>query len=506
MADVYKTILTKEDWEKALNQSMLPDNAFVSSFSTDVFAGGTGALFDIDEIDRWLQNPDDHRSEIEALSVYLYRTQPDVFQMVDMALSLPSLQYKIVGDATNKKYADYLKEIRKNMNMIHHKISTRELISQTLIAGTTCGIWLDSEEGNPEMFVFNNLDYVYPAYVRNNEWVLWLDLSWLDGMSDLEKEGFFEVFDGIVEPSHYTEYQSNPEVNQFIELPIERTFCIRTHSVYKNQQFGLAWASQSMKDYAHKSKLKDLEQVVTNQGLNSIAVVTIGNEQFNDSKLSPLKKRTAFSGVKNALTTTTSQGKTTVIGVPHWVKVDFPDVKTDGLNPKKFESINADINNSTNGIANLLSGDLNFSSGQLILDVMYKKVGVMLEQIEELVYSKMIDVFIVDESDRYLFRIEYDKQAPLSKKDKVGILKELNTSFGFSLKALLDEVGIDAESYIEASFYEHEELDISNKIKPYQSSYTQSKDNQGGVEAEEGSEAKDKSDSNDSNNVPTPND
>lgn len=74
------------------------------------------------------------------------------------------------------------------------------------------------------------------------------------------------------------------------------------------------------------------------------------------------------------------------------------------------------------------------------------------------------------------------------------------------MKVLLEELGVDADSYIEESFYEHSELDIANKIQPYRSSHTQSDKETGGVEAGEGSEAKDKSDSNDSNNVPTPSD
>lgn len=466
--------LTEEEIQLALNAHM-SNTEFISGFTTQIFNDGMTKGIDAKELQEWLSNPEEYQKELENLAVYYYITNSSVFQLYDMAETLPTLNYKITVEEKNDKYEENKLEIKKLMKRVKHKQLTRDLITQTIAAGTLCGIWVGNKK-KPHLFVFNDLEYVFPAYIGNDgEWVLWLDLSWFDKMTDFQKEFMFESLSPHVTEADYNKYDANPNEVRYLELPVERTVCLRTHTLYRNQRLGIPWGTQSFFDNIHKDKLKDLEKSISNKVINSVAVLQLGNDEFTDDKLRGKKQKT-YRGVKTALEKNNVDG-ITVIGIPHWSKLDFPDIKTDGLDPKKFESINEDLNTASNGIMNIINGKSNFSTGKLSMDIMYKKIAVLLEQIEEQVYQKLINLSL-RKKDQDNYSIAYDKHAPLTTKEQVAILENLQNSYGFSLKAVIDKIdGVDFEQYIEDSIYEQEVLNLPSRIQPYASAYTATGDN-----------------------------
>lgn len=470
--------LSDEDVQKVLNEYM-QKNELAEGFTTKIFSDGINQTVDSKEVKKWLSSPEEYQKEIEGLAAYYYITNPSVFQLYDLAEILPTLNYKILTEEIDTTYEQNKNAIKKLMKKVKHKQLTRDLITQTIAAGTLCGIWV-GKKNNPYFFVFNDLEYVFPAYIKNGEWVLWLDLSWFRQMTDAQREFMINSLSPYVTMNDYENYEKNPDEIRFIELPIERTACLKTHCLYRNQRLGIPWGTQSFFDNLHKEKLKDLEKSISNKVINSVAVFSIGNDKFDDTVLKPAQKRRTYRGVKAALQQNNANG-ITVLGIPHWSKLDFPNIKTDGLDPKKFESINDDLNAASNGVMNIINGKSNFSTGKLSLDIMYRKIAILLEQIESQVYQKLINLSLKKKyEDNY--SIEYDKHAPLSTKEQLTVLEGLSKTFGFSLKAVIDKLdGIDFEQYIADSIYEQEDLDLPNRIKPYSSTYTSTEKGQAGT-------------------------
>ena len=398
---------------------------------------------------------------------------------------LPSLKYKITVETKDDKFPDNQAELKKIFKKVKHKQLTRDLITQTIAAGTLCGMWVGNKR-NPYLFVFNDLEYVFPAYIKNGEWVLWLDLSWFASMTDFQREFMFESLSPYVTELDFKKYESNPNDFRFIDLTVERTVCLRTHTLYRNQRLGIPWGTQSFYDNIHKEKLKDLEKSISNKVINSVAILSIGNDEFNDAKLNKTQKDRTYRGVRTALQKNNEDG-VTVVGIPHWSKLEFPAIKTDGLDPKKFESINDDLNTASNGVMNIINGKSNYSTGKLSMDIMYRKIAVLLEQIEDQAYQKLINLTL-RKKDEFNYSLVYDKQPPLTAKEQMAILEKLNASFGFSLKAVIDKIdGVDFEQYVADSIYEQEVLQLQSKIEPYRSSYTSTGDggNAGAPESED---------------------
>lgn len=470
--------LTPEEATKLLNEYVENNSSDIEGFLTDRFSDGVYKTVSEETVKNWLSSPDQYQKELENLSIYYYLSNPGIFQLYDLAVVLPNLNYKLNSfdlDETDD-YLENKKLCKKSLKLVKHKQLTRDLISQTTSAGTLCGLWVGTRS-KPYLYVFNDLEYVFPAYRKNGEWAVWLDMAWLDTMSELERNALYDNLKPHLTENDYNLYSKDTEKYRYLEFPLDKSVCLRTHTLFRNQRLGVPWATQAFFDTLHKEKLKMLEKSISNKVINSVIVLTYGesdkdSELYHYSKIAKKKNKVYYS-VKKAIEKNNDKQGSTVIGKPHWVDLEFPSMKTDGLDPKKFTSINNDINTATNGMNNIINGSSNYSAGKLTLDIMYKKIGVLLEQVEQEAYQKLFN-WILKKKYEDDYSIEYDKQTPLSTKEKMDVLQKLNSTFGFSLKAVIDQIdGVDFDSYIQDSIYEQDELKLPEKIQPYSNAYTQ---------------------------------
>ncbi|MFI2856806.1 hypothetical protein ACH6EH_06670 [Paenibacillus sp. JSM ZJ436] len=469
---------TETEYDISLNQIA---STFAEGFISNMFGDGIQTEVSSETLLKYLSEPDNYVRELEKLANYYYITTGDVFQLFDLTRILPTLNHKITVLNKEDGYEENLRVCNKALNKIKHKQLTRDIISQLISAGTLTGIWLGTKK-KPYLYLFDRPDKVFPAYRLNGEWVVQIDLSWLDELDENERDILFKNLSPYLKKSRYDEYKKDTSKNQYVDLPQDRTVCLRTHTLNRNQRFGVNWSTTGLFDIQHKKKLKDLEKAVANKIISAIAVLTIGNDKIESQsnlKLNPALKKNIYAGVRAALEKNQSKG-VTVVGIPDFAKIEFPEMKSDALEPKKFDSINHDISSSY-GISNALTNgtSANNSSAKINLEVFYKRIGVILEDIETEVYRKLFDLILpADISDEYI--LEYDKEQPLTLKEKVDILMKLHVQEGFSLKAVVDCVpGIDFTDYYQQSIYELETLKLQDKIKPYASAFIGNMDNEG---------------------------
>lgn len=459
-------------------------SVFAEGFVTKMYSDGILTEVSMQQLQQYLANPDNYIKELENIANYYYITSGEVFQLFDLTRVLPTLNHKIVVYDKGKSYEKNLTTCNKLLNKVRHKQLTRDLISQLISVGTLTGIWIGDKK-KPYLYIFDRVDKAFPAYMLNGEWVIQVDLSWLKEMESAEREAFIRNMSPYITKQTYEAYANNQTDSlRYIELPQDRTVCLKTHTLKRNQQFGLNWSLTGLYDLQHKKKLKDLEKSIANKIISAIAVLKIGsdknNGEYSNLKLNKDLKKKIHAGVKTALEKNQSQG-VTVVSIPDFADIEFPDMKSDALDPKKFDSINSDVTSSFGYSRGLTNGEGgNFASLKINLEIFYKKISVLLEDIETEVYGKLFNLVLPSSvSDEYL--MVYDKEPPLTLKEKVDILMKLHSQEGFSLKAVVDHLsGIDFNEYINQSIYEQEVLQLQQKIKPYQSAYTSIGDNNSG--------------------------
>ncbi|OME55605.1 hypothetical protein BSK59_13015 [Paenibacillus odorifer] len=483
---------------------------YVEGFMTKLFSNGILNDIDAEQLQKYFSSPDDYQKEIENISMYFYISNAEVFQMLDLVKSLPSLKYKIRTFDKNSKYEKSLSIINKYLFKIKHKTLSRDILSQLTTSGTLVGIWLGDKK-NIYPYIFDNLKYIYPAYRRNGEWVAVIDLSWFSTFTEWEREIQLANFSSFLSKEDYDKYSADIANKglRYKELPQDRTFVLRTHTLKRNQRMGIGWATTGLLDITHKNKLKNMEKSVANKIINAIAVLTIGDADHlpenTNLKLPKAVKQKVHSGVKAALEKNQKNG-VTVVSIPDFANLEFPDLNSEGLNPEKFTSINTDIDSSFGLSSAIKNGSgANFASAKLNAETFYKRIGVLLEDIETEVYCKLFNL-ILSSSDKDNYYLEYDKSMPLTLKEKVDFLSKLHVQEGFSLKAVIDLIdSVEFSEYLEQSFYEQEELNLPNRIKPYASAYTggASEDNGRPSNDEATNENTIKTQNNDGNSLPS---
>jgi len=481
-------------------------SAFAEGFIAKIYSDGIVKEITMDQLQLYLANPDNYIKEMQNLAMYYYISNGEVFQLFDLTRILPTLNHKIDTYEKSKGYEKNLTKCNKALTKVKHKQLTRDIISQLISTGTLTGIWLGDSK-NPYLYIFDDIKSFFPNYRLFGNWVISADLSYIDKLTENEKTVFFKNLDPYITKEMYEEYK-NKGGTKFIDLPQERTICLRTHTLRRSQQYGLNWSTTGLFDLGHKKKLKDLEKSIANKIISAIAVLKIGNdklpEKYGYIQLNEGLKKKIYAGVKNALQKNQTQG-VTVVGIPEFADLQFPEMRSEALNPDKFNSINNDITSSFGMSSGLLNGTgSNFSSAKINLDVFYRRIAVILEDIESEVYGKLFKIILPQNiADDYL--MIYDKEPPLSLKEKVDVLSKLNASFGFSLKAIIDCLsGVDYTEYINQSIYEQEILKIPQRIQPYRSSYTSNGGNESGRTPNDNptNESTIKSKTYDGNNVP----
>ena len=436
------------------------------------------------EIIDMLANPEDNIKDISNLLYYNYISNGVIYQLYTVYKSLPSLNYKIGAfDNSTKKYEESISEVNKMLHKVRYKEITRDIIGQSALTGGVVCMWC-GQKSNLFLYVFDNLEYVFPKYRVNGEWQCVIDMSLLQQMKEEERLNLFTNLSPHVTEAMYKQYEndsSNAE-KRYILLPQDRTVYIRGGDyLRRNQRISIPLGTQVLLDINHKQQLKNLEKSIANRAIKNIAVLQIGNNEDGKSYLDIGKKarQQIITGVGRALRQNGSTDATQipVATIPEFCKIEFN--KTDGmeaLGSDKYKSINEDLLSDSGVSASITSGTGSNNAGATInLEFLYKRIGVVLEQID-LLFDKMIKLILGKKEAENLF-FEFEKVQPLPKETEMEILYKLEAQ-GYSVKALIDRIsGINFDDYIEQSLYEMQDLNLREEIIPPLSSYTMSDKN-----------------------------
>lgn len=483
--DIEKLQERVNELEKSSNSYDEVIDSFIDGFIIDT--ENNMKTISNETLQKWFSNPDEYMKEINDLLTYYFIIDGNIGQLYDLFFSLSPLNYRIkVLERTNSYEEDMMKLKDAFERKVNHKILTREILVQTVHDGTCIGTWLGNRR-EPYFEVFDNLDYIYPYGKYKGKMVGVFDLSYLDSLKEEQQKAIFENLSPIVTKSKYNKYKNcndieKKKVYQLIVLPPETTLVARSRILSGNQRLGLPYGTQAIFDLQHKQKMKELERTIADKIIRAIALVKFKNLDEQGNKIKESTQKKVFNKVKKALEkNTNTKGGITVLAIPGFANIETPEIKNGDkiLAPEKYESVDNDISKGT-GVSDVLTNGTggNFASANMNLEMIYKKIGTLLEQIEVIYNQLIIIVLGKSKGSKYLF--EYDKEMPLSKKEKINVVKSL-TDKGYSVKHLTDMLGIDFDELIRDSLYEIEDLKLREKIVPPLTSYTMSDKSEGDV-------------------------
>lgn len=431
----------------------------------------------------YLRDPVKYLSNIISLMDYFYRAFPEISNLYDKVRDLPNLDsFGIEVLEKDSKHTENVLLIKQIMKKLKYRTLVRSLMFQLAKQGTVIGYWIGKK--NPHFYMFDDLKLVFPSYVENGEWIAAIDFSELEQRGDTYVENFLNSFEKDIPDIRfsYKKYKSSRSKYNLLSLDPKKT-CILKINAEMLEQFGTPLGLSATFDLLHKKHLKDLEKSVANKVIGSIFVLTVGESnkempQNNYLNLNPSIIKDLLSGVKTALNTNRNEDGMRVASIPNFSKLEVPDMKVEkSLEPDKYENINKDIASGVGIPSAVMTGEGgNYQSAKLGYSSFYSKLAHMLEMIEEEVFSKLLNIILPKKSEDN-YSISFNKKMPLDAKDIVTTLTTLHTSEGWSLKHLLEQLGLDFKEYFDESIYEHDDLKITERIQPMANAHTSNNDN-----------------------------
>lgn len=454
-------------------------DAFSNAFVKGLFSQGIVKGITPEQLNKYFTSPDFYQSELARIINYYYIANAEIRQIFEIIEASPTLNYQI-RSFENLNNETVLPQLKKKLHILNHKDLTRDLLKQLASEGNVVGVWLKSgKKYSP--FIFSDTSYIKLVRDFESRLRVIIDMGWFDAMTDAVRSSYFKVFNGIVSAADYKEYVESGGDKRFHEVPFERSIVLRTGTINRNQINGSNWINPVLFDVLHKKKLKDVEQTIANKIINAVAVLTMGQnakqgEKDRDYDSIPDKLiKSIHQSVKSALSNSAKEG-ISLVTIPNFSKLEFPDIKSDGLDGDKFEQTDSDIRAGLGISGVMLNGEgSTVASAKLNLDIVYRRIAIMLEGIESEVYNKFFNLNVT-KTQRDNFYMEYQKEVPLTLKEKLDYQTKLNDK-GWSSRHVIEAMGLDFDEYLAQTVYENDTLKLNTELLiPPKTSHTSSND------------------------------
>lgn len=453
----------------------------------NLFAEGlfrSGIIKDVtpEQLQGYFANPDTYQDVIYDIANYYYVINAEIHQLFELIESLPKLNYALSAFERDGVEDKNIIKLKRALHEIDHKRLTRDILKQTASYGNVVGVWLGKGmETYP--YIFSDLCYVKNAYrTVRGKWQLVISADIFYQKHEYERDSLIKEFKPLLTIKEYNDL-INGDLKEFL-LPLERTICIGTGKLNRNQFIGTSWITPVMFDVLHKRKLKDVEQTIANTIINAVAVLTLGSfegkekdnsggnlardyNKIPDKLISDIHNR-----VKNSIKNGAKEGMS-LVTLPNFAKMEFPKVSSDGLDGGKFNQTNSDITKGLGISGTTMNGEgANYNSAKLNLEIFYTKLGVMLEEIEY-AYQLMFNL-VLPSKYKNNYYLTYAKDMPLPVKERLQHLKGLYDK-GWSARTYIQELGYDFDVLL-AETKEELNLEINKNLIPPPTSYTQPND------------------------------
>lgn len=434
--------------------------------------------YSLDQVHRFQSNPVRYNKELRNLSMYYYSKYGIVNQTYNLYRNYHSLEssLKSTNPKSNKAKEDKEK-IAEFDNNILSKPLIRDIIFEAVSKGTAIGYLVGKNKNSVQML---DLDYYLPFRMIGGKWQCQVDLlkfvanynqykdmpnDWLPQNLEVTRELNFQPQEVR---RAFRRYQSG-NGDRIYNLQLDKTFVVKSMAT-QDERLGRPLCIGAIDDLIHKDLLRNAEIAVFERIISLMLVLNMGGSNKDcDIDLTEDEMKALYNQVKSVLQGDAKKG-IRLFGLPHWAKLEPIKVDLDALNSNVFKR-NEDSIIVSLGVQGILGGDTgqSFASGQLSLRILIANIFAILEQIEESLFNYQYS--LLTEADDCVYTRSFNRSLIMDESKIVEVLKSMSDK-GFSIKAVLDSIGVDFDDYIDQTLYETEELELQEKVKPYQSSAT----------------------------------
>jgi hypothetical protein len=490
------------------NSNINPSNEYCSisnslPFSSSYYGIGM-TIFDLysqEQISNLVKDPIGNNEMLREISKILYGCNGTLTNTIDYITAMPTLDKVLVpyGKSKQKKNIN-IELVTSALRTIKDKEFVRDALYNGMIDGAVF-YYFETTNRPSVPTSYNNFDieniieindlginasiislptsYCRIVGIKNNSYVIAFNLEYFTDCSGEAQSKKLRKFPKEIRDA-FKNKERQTSNNNWIVLDNTHTIVHKIRSS-KNEKWGRPLVLAAIKDILYSDYFTDTKRNVLDEINNKIIYQTFpeGKDKGTCALTKP-QQENQHNTVKGAVMNKNNRGGVSFFSVASGTKLDSLDPSnTDIFDSKNEENLN-DVIALGLGIAGGLlngSGGSNYSSQQSNIELLSSQVFQWIESIQyEL--NKCINLNIVKDSKNYV-EIHYLPITHVNKKTMVGFAKELYLQGKGSLALWASACGIPSNVFFALLDKELED-DVENKYPTHETSFTMSKDKEGG--------------------------
>lgn len=465
---------------------------------------------ELEDLQRYLQNPHEHLKQIRNASVYLTNKHGILSDVVRMVKTLPTLKYSlnwVVNDNEDiNKYKDIVNDFLEDVDIVDF---VRDGLYETALLGTVVPCLRKKK-----YIQFLEVEEIVIDRHKNGKWVVEYDLKTIDGVRGTnEKLDKIKSLPDEITIGKYNKYKKNKDdKSRYIEI---KDCEVISQDALRNSPYGLPYTIGAWSSVLQKEKIDKVERSISDRLLTQILVLSAGH--IDEGKDRPVPKEIIaayFKEVEKMLQQKDNKSRQTknnssssgLIALPHFLNLDSLDIDTTMFKEELYDKITDDIMMNLGVSRALIYGEGgSYSSAQANSEKIFSHVFTLVEQLETAVNNFVKTIL----PSHVGCKIKFDQSTILDKQKEIDNKKELFLQTSLIspwLESVLDTPISDI-----VKLREHEEvLKLDELFFPAKNAHTSNSSDDGEVgrpskdNDEIDSDSTGDSRSNDGNSNPTP--
>lgn len=378
------------------------------------------------DLEKYLNAPQDNIEGIFAHSKYVYRKHGIIMRTVnimrDFGASGLRLQYPVKAD----KVKQAIENFNENVDIEQF---VRDAIFELAISGNLVCYYRNGKR--IDIYPINQIEML-PLMIDNKQ-ILGYKIE-----NKFMTKSYGKQFDSAIQTAYPKEIvESIKKGEQLAYLDPKYSFSAKINcSQY--EPYGVSCILPAFEDLAHKTLMKEAEKSISNELINKILLVKIGDKDNKPNARIISEYTNMLDNISGAVRLT----------VPYYVQAQFVEPETAVFGAEKFIEIDSDVL-STLGISlSLLKGEGggNYSEGIINMSSLTRTIETMQRPI-----AKIIEEMYRIELERKGLNPEHCpkvsfNEVVIDKASKLALVKELFVSAGLPYEVMYNEYGYDFES------------------------------------------------------------
>lgn len=396
-------------------------NTYSTYFDKNFNVDGTPSEVDLEAI---FNAPQDNIENIVGYAKYCYRKYGIIMRTVNITRDFAIENIELNYPSKNKQVKNIIEEYNERIQIMQ---LLKDFMYELCLTGNLA--CYDRDGKRVDIYPVNMIKVV--PLIKNNKQVIAYIVPYSTAAIDTWDKEIQAAIDNAYPPEIVEGIKKGKDK---VILNTDNAYFAKINSS-QYESYGLSMILPAFEDLAHKSLLKETEKATSNDIINKLLLIKIGDADNPPTRAAIEEYNNLFNGISDAAR----------VVVPYYFTAEFVEPKTTAFESDKYIEVDTDILNTLGISLSLIRGESggNYSEGIINFTGLIKTIEGMREKC-----IPIIEGLYKAELKRHGMNPELAPSVSfgdvsIDKEAKLTLVKELFATAGLPYRVLYEEFGYD---------------------------------------------------------------